>query len=292
MLEFKYPRLTEEQTQAYLERIGWDKPVHLDRETLNELIFRHQCAVPFENLTLYYLHEPIELDTEKLYKKIVLDRRGGYCFELNGLFVSLLYSLGFDVYSVMVRLQTRSEEVRPIMHRGCIARIGEKRYFFDVGFGGPMAPFAVELSPERQTFHGETYWAEPFHDASWCLYRKKNAPGYNYLPVNDLPEHDLSANNLPAEGKTSDDVLLVAAFSLAPALHEDFFPFNRLTSIENPESNFVKRLFVNLRTEDGYLSLMGDTFTEYHEGSGKTVKQADDAEARKIIETRFGLFVK
>ena len=274
MLEFKYPKLTDEQSEAYLERIGCLKPETLSRETLNELVYAHQCTIPFENLTLYYQHIPILLDTDLLFEKIVKNKRGGYCFELNSLFVSLLSSLGFDVYSVMVRLQTRSEVLRPIMHRGCVARIDEKRYFFDVGFGGPMAPFAVELSPEPQTFHGETYWAEPFHDASWCLYRNRNASGYNYSPEGIV---------------NTDSRMLVAVFSLAPALNEDFIPFNRLTSIENPESNFVKRLFVNLRTEDGYLSLMGNTFTEVHRKSVKSIRQVSDEEAREIIESRFGL---
>ena len=274
MLEFSYPKLTEEQTEAYLKRIGCKRPLLLTRDTLNELVYAHQCTVPFENLTLFCQHEPIVLDTEILFEKIVTNRRGGYCFELNSLFVSLLTSLGFDVYSVMVRLQTRSEKLRPYMHRGCIARIGEKRYFFDVGFGGPMAPFAVELNPEKQTFHEETYWAEPFHDACWCLYRERNAAGYNYIP---------------GEIDNPDSRLQVAVFSLAPALNEDFIPLNRLTSIENPESNFVKRLFVNLRTEDGYLSLMGDTFTEFHKGTGKTVRKVFDREAQQIIESRFGL---
>ena len=75
-------------------------------------------------------------------------------------------------------------------------------------------------------------------------------------------------------------------------VYEDFIPLNRMTSIENPESNFVKRLFVNLRTSDGYLSLMDHTFTEFHRGSGKEVRTLSDEEILEILESKYGLKVR
>ena len=276
MLEFTYDKLTKEQTEAYLKRIGYEGEITLTKDCLDRLVYLHQCRVPFENLTPCYYHQSVTLEIPALYKKVMEEKRGGYCFELNGIFLSLLFSLGFPVYSVMVRLFRDPGVLRPVMHRGCIAKLDGKNYFFDVGYGGPMAPFAVELSGEKQTFFGETYWAEPFGDTSWCIFRKRGVPGYN-------------TDGSLAEG--AGEKQMIAAFSLAPMLNEDFIPLNRMTSIENPESNFVKRLFVNLRTEDGYLSLMGHTFTEFHRGSGKQVRELTDAEIPGILKAYFGLNV-
>jgi len=274
MLSFTYDRLTKEQTAAYLQRIGFDGEISISKDCLDRLIYAHQCRVPFENLTPCWYHEPVSLEIPALYRKVVEDRRGGYCFELNRLFVSLLYSLGFPVYSVMVRLFREPGVLRPIMHRGCVAKLEGRNYFFDVGYGGPMAPFAVELSEKRQTYYGETYWAEPFGDVSYCLFRERSAPGYNY------------EGTVPAG---ADESQMIAASSLAPMLNEDFIPLNRMTSIENPESNFVKRLMVNLRTADGYLSLMDHTFTEFHRSSGKQVRMLTDDEIPEVLERYFGL---
>ena len=276
MLTFTYDRLTKEQADAYLRRIGYDGEVTVSKECLDRLVYAHQCHVPFENLTPCYYHQPVTLDIQALYKKVVEERRGGYCFELNGIFLSLLYSLGFPVYSVMVRLMREPGVVRPVMHRGCIARFDDGNYFFDVGYGGPMAPFAVALTEERQTFFGETYWTESSDGISFCLFRKRNVPGYNY---------DGSSTG------GADDSQMIAIFSLAPMLNEDFVPLNRMTSFENPESGFVKRLFVNLRTEDGYLSLMDHTFTEFRRGSGKQVRTITDEEIPEILERYYGLKV-
>ena len=277
MLAFTYDKLTKEQTEAYLARIGYSGEIRINKECLDHLIYAHQCMVPFENLTPCYYHEPVRLEIPVLYQKVVEEQRGGYCFELNGIFLSLLYSLGFPVYSVMVRLFREPGVLRPVMHRGCIARLDGKYYFFDVGYGGPMAPFAVELSEKRQTFFGETYWVETFEDNVFCLFRKRSIPGYNY------------DGTAPSD---ADKNQMIAAFSLAPMLNEDFIPLNRMTSIENPESNFVKRLFVNLRTSDGYLSLMDHTFTEFHRGSGKEVRTLSDEEILEILESKYGLKVR
>ena len=277
MLTFTYEKLTEEQTETYLKRIGYRGEITVSKDCLDRLIYAHQCSVPFENLTPCFLHEPVNLEIPVLYRKVVEERRGGYCFELNGIFLSLLYSLGFPVYSVMVRLLRDPNVLRPVMHRGCIAKLDGKHYFFDVGYGGPMAPFAVELSEKSQTFFGETYWAEALDSITYCLFRKRSVPGYGY---------DGSA--VPG----TDEKQIIAAFSLAPMLNEDFVPLNRMTSIENPESGFVKRLFVNLRTHDGYLSLIDHTFTEFHRDTGKQVRELRDEEIPELLETRYGLKIR
>jgi N-hydroxyarylamine O-acetyltransferase len=85
--------LSPTQRDAYLDRIGL--PGRTDA-ALAELHWAHLQHVPFENLSIH-LDEPIDLDPGALYDKIVTRRRGGFCYELNGLFARLLASLGHEV---------------------------------------------------------------------------------------------------------------------------------------------------------------------------------------------------
>ena len=116
MAEFIYEPLPD--LEAYLARIGYTGSRELSRENLNELVYCHQCSVPFENLSCCDYGEPVVMDIPSLYDKVVTRHRGGYCFELNGIFAALLRAFGFDAYSVMCRL-ARSDEIRPVMHRRC-----------------------------------------------------------------------------------------------------------------------------------------------------------------------------
>src|SRR2546422_1042983 len=87
----------------YLERIKVDRNLSADKETLEYLQRQHLLHVPFENLDIY-MGQPILLDVAQFYQKIVRDRRGGYCYECNGLFHDLLLSLGFDSRMVSCRV--------------------------------------------------------------------------------------------------------------------------------------------------------------------------------------------
>ena len=81
---------------AYLKRINYHGPAAPSAETLRALQLAHLQTVPFENLSIH-AGEPIVLEDEALFTKIVEHRRGGFCYECNGLFAALLRTLGFDV---------------------------------------------------------------------------------------------------------------------------------------------------------------------------------------------------
>jgi N-hydroxyarylamine O-acetyltransferase len=81
---------------AYLLRIGYSGSLEPTAATLRELHRAHLLAVPFENLDIH-LGRPISLEQNRLFDKIVTRRRGGFCYELNGLFAALLRALGFEV---------------------------------------------------------------------------------------------------------------------------------------------------------------------------------------------------
>src|SRR5918995_2554428 len=91
---------------AYLERIDYRGPLAPTAETLRRLHVAHLLAVPFENLSIH-AGEPVVLDDEALFEKIVARRRGGFCYELNGLFAWLLRALGFRVTMLSARVVNR-----------------------------------------------------------------------------------------------------------------------------------------------------------------------------------------
>src|SRR3989442_6922162 len=93
-------------TEAYLERIGNRGPTRPSSRVLRRLHRRHLLSIPFENLDIH-LHKPIILNEAALYDKIVKHRRGGFCYELNGSFASLLKKLGFKVSMLSAQRATK-----------------------------------------------------------------------------------------------------------------------------------------------------------------------------------------
>lgn len=140
--------LSEQQITEYLERIGC--PVTPEPPTLNylgRLIVAHQQTVPFENISVL-LGDPISLDKEDLFQKIVTQRRGGYCFECNGMFGHLLNALGFESRPLAARVWYRArEDVSARTHTlNLVVAEGRKR-LVDVGFGGTTPRIAIPLVP-------------------------------------------------------------------------------------------------------------------------------------------------
>jgi N-hydroxyarylamine O-acetyltransferase len=120
--------------QTYLDRINYDGPLAPTAEALRRLQVAHLMAVPFENLSIP-AREPIVLDDEALFRKIVSRRRGGFCYELNGLFAALLRAMGFEV--VMLSAQVANADghfSRDFDHMALMVTI-EEPWLVDVGFG-------------------------------------------------------------------------------------------------------------------------------------------------------------
>src|SRR5436190_6783885 len=99
--------------KKYLQRIGIEKiDVLADLESLNFVQHQHLLHVPFENLDIHW-KRPIVLDTDRFYKKIVDDGRGGFCYELNGLFNELLTAVGFHTHLVSGRVYNAERKPGP-----------------------------------------------------------------------------------------------------------------------------------------------------------------------------------
>ena len=143
---------------AYLRRIADDGSVAPTAETLRALHLAHLRTVPFENLDIH-LGRPIVLDEDALFDKIVRRRRGGFCYELNGLFAALLRDLGFTVSLLAAQFPGEPGQTAPEFdHLTLLVRTadGDGAWLADVGAGrgspaGPLRLVAAIDQPDPVT---------------------------------------------------------------------------------------------------------------------------------------------
>lgn len=120
--------------KAYLQRINYRGSLSPVAGTLRDLQIAHLLTVAFENLSIH-ANEPVVIQEESLFDKIVLRRRGGFCYELNGLFAALLRELGFDVSMLSAGVARPDGSFGPDFdHMTLLVRL-EDRWLVDVGFG-------------------------------------------------------------------------------------------------------------------------------------------------------------
>lgn len=142
--------LSAAQLMAYLRRLGLERAEPPSLPFLTRLQRRHLLRVPFENLDIFW-ERPFPLDVQRAWSKVVELRRGGFCYELNGLFASALSALGFSVSLLSARVWHKSERSwGPEFDHLTLAVTLEQTYLVDGGFGDAFrAPML--LSPGRQS---------------------------------------------------------------------------------------------------------------------------------------------
>ena len=244
---------------AYAQRIGVSWPITPNLSTLDEILFQHQCNIPFENLESYALGRVPSLEIPALFDKVVTRRRGGYCFELNALLCAFLQAVGYDAWSVSCRILRGKDFIPPMLHRGILVRLDGQVYYCDVGYGGPQPGGATPLGGQR-TVCGETFLCEKREDQWWGLDR------YTHEGVREK-------------------VFEFWAFP-QPAVY--FIP-NNYYSGSHPESVFTQKRYLNRRTPHGSLALTGDTFTEHRDGQIFTTRLTTPEAVRQVVAERFGL---
>jgi N-hydroxyarylamine O-acetyltransferase len=131
---------------GYLTRIEYAGDLSPTPATLDALHFAHATHIPFENLDIL-LGRGIRLDLESLERKLVTERRGGYCFEQNLLFATVLEDLGFDVTLLSARVRYGAATLRPRTHMVLLVTSAEGRWIADVGFGGEGLLRPVRFEP-------------------------------------------------------------------------------------------------------------------------------------------------
>ena len=253
--------MTDLQIDQYLARIGAERPRGLSPQSLMELTRAHLEQVPFEVLQMTEGHTEPSLEPEALFEKIVGSRRGGYCFELNKLFFLLLQALGFDCYPVGVRVLMGRPEPRAISHRGIVVRFGEEKWYCDVGFGGQGPKGILWLADTGvQTLVFESFRVLREEDGSYVIV---------YL------DGERQTRML----KFRDELWLDVDFAMLNGYYAN-----------HSRSPFNKRKILYLCRPDGWISLVGDSFTTFSRGR-TTVRSVTEEEARALTATQFGLHI-
>jgi len=151
----------------YLNRLGYSKPVRADIETLCGLQIAHLQNIPFENLDIG-LGRKIELNETALWDKLITRKRGGFCYELNGMFAWLLKQIGFQVTYLNARDYHEENNTFGIDfdHLALMVIIPNESalWLADVGFGDTFTqPLSID-NPNEQVQGLRGYWVEPFRN--------------------------------------------------------------------------------------------------------------------------------
>ncbi len=254
--------------RAYLERIGY--PVNAPGAmvpNLGNLRLLHSChlySVPYENLDIYY-NKPFTLALEGIYDKVVTRKRGGYCFELNGLFCWLLRSLGYEVTELAGRFLRGETQIPMRRHRISLVRVpGEHtQYIADVGVGTvcPRFPLAFVLELAQDDLCGERYkiTADP---ALGYIINEYNKPQNIYTPY--------------------------YSFTLEPQFDVDFLTVDYYCKTA-PESIFRQMIMCGIKSPEGGAYFDGHVLKLYVNGKVAERIAQDDNECFKILKEHFGI---
>jgi N-hydroxyarylamine O-acetyltransferase len=158
--------------QAYLHRIDYSGPLDLNSETLRLLQVAHLRTVPFENLSIH-AGEPIVLNDDALFEKIVGRRRGGFCYELNGLFAALLRALGFEVAMLSAQVANARGEFGPDFDHMTLMVTLATRWLADVGFGDSFLE-PLRLDERREQVQGKRAYRIDLDGAHRILKQRSN----------------------------------------------------------------------------------------------------------------------
>ena len=249
------PKMTEEQIEAYLARIGMAGPVPLTLEGLTAIHQAHQYTVPFENLDIL-LGRPLSLDHDALFDKLITRRRGGVCAELNTLYNWLLYSLGFDVRSFSSRIVGSGETVEFRRHRVLGVTFGEDTYSTDVGSTMEYARIPLLLKEGL------------VQDDGRCQYRYERDEVYGWLQYQKKPGLEWKA---------------LLGFTEEPQLDVDFI-LPMYYYEQHPTSVMNKVPRVSYYTEKGIFAIRasgGNTATKYLEEASGIIQKAVEITSRE-----------
>lgn len=245
--------------KAYFARIGLELPetVVPDSALLRKLQFAHCTAVPYENLDMMR-GIPTSLDENALYEKIVVNQRGGLCFELNGIFGALLRALGYGVTDLAARYLRGETELPMRRHRVLKVQATDGLWLCDVGIGEicPREPVAL-LEGVVQEQLGEKYRLEKDGFLGWVLMDYHKGAWRRFYSFTEEPQ-------------------LIVDY-IAPNFYCE----------KHPESPFNKDEMFSLKTAQGRITLDGRIFKEF-KGDSVTVKELTDEEMTEAYR-KFGL---
>ncbi len=248
--------------EKYLNRIKYKGFPKADFDTLRQLHLHHLLNVPFENLDIH-LGRKIVLEPEVLYKKIVESRRGGFCYEMNGLFYEIITFLGFKAKRVSARVfNDNGVPGREFDHMAIIVDIGGEKWLADVGFGESFLE-PLKLVPDiEQPQYGKIY---------------------KIVKVDE----EIFKTVFSEDRKEYKDMYL---FSIKP---RELAEYNEMCVYqqESPDSHFIKNTICTLARTGGRITLSGLKLIETKDGV-KTETVLKNTDEYKIkLKKLFGIIL-
>jgi len=177
---------------AYFERIGFEGEARVDVTTLKALHRDHLLAIPYENLDVQF-GRPVTIDPEAAFDKIVTRRRGGWCYEMNGLFGLALQTIGFPVTRLAGGVvRSLMGDVMVGNHLVLGVELEGQTWIADVGFGdGVLEPFPLAEGPVRSG--GFEYRMERLPDGWWRFHNHALGAAPNFDFQLEAASHELLA---------------------------------------------------------------------------------------------------
>jgi len=146
--------MTDSEIQEYLLRIN-HPDCTADIDGLTRVQKNHMEYIPFENLDIV-VGKKIRLDHLHLFRKIISNKRGGYCFELNTLYAELLKFIGFSPRPVLGRVWLSNPmRTPPRNHLAHLVDLDGKTYLTDVGFGGLVSRVPLDIHQSASVDDGD-----------------------------------------------------------------------------------------------------------------------------------------
>lgn len=174
---------------AYLDRIGLAKN-EPDLKFLQQVHKGHLLHIPFENLDIHY-QTKIVLDIEKIFEKIVVNNRGGFCYELNALLYHLLSNLGYDCSLLSASVRGSKEWGPEFDHMIILVKLNDENWILDVGFGSLfVAPKKLDINLPQLDYNNY-YKFEKDIDGHFFLRRSNDNLHYTTIYKFDLTPHEL-----------------------------------------------------------------------------------------------------
>ena len=248
---------------AYLDRIGYRDAPKADLATLAGLIAHHAASIPFEAIDVL-LGKGVEIAPEAIFDKLVTRRRGGYCFEQNGLLRQALEALGFEVEPRLARVLWMRPADAPLLrptHMVLVVTIGGNAFLADTGFGNgtPTAALAFDVA-EPQLTPLETFRLRP-------------------SPLGDL-----------LEMQTDDSWAPVYAITRERPSSRFIADANLFTST-SPESRFRRDLILARATDQARFLLLGNRLTVRPKSGASQTRLLDQTGLEQVLPAIFNLDV-
>jgi N-hydroxyarylamine O-acetyltransferase len=241
--------------RAYLERINYHGSLAPTAETLRALQVAHLLSVPFENLSIH-AGQPIVLDDDALFTKIVERRRGGFCYEANGLFAALLRALGFEVEMLSAQVANSEGVFGPdFAHMALLVQL-EQRWLVDVGFGDSFRE-PLRLDEESEQVQGDQAYRTLRADSYFLMQRREDSAWKTQY-----------------------------RFTLQPHEYPDYAEMCRYHQTD-PRSHFTRNKICSLATQDGRLTLSGMRLITTSKGEQQEQTLTSEAEYADVLRERF-----